>query len=124
MPLTLRRVIAGCLKDIDRYDPSGDRWARILMFDPAPFGKWLDEVEPVLTPNMRPISTPQKERHASRRQAALNAITALYPGKRPLGSVKTITGAVNAWLAQEDGGTVSEDTVSRALKHFHLYSIL
>jgi hypothetical protein len=120
MPLTLRRVIAGRLKHIERYDPSGDGWAKTLMFDPAAFGKWLDEVQPFLTPNRRPYSPPKPQRHASRRDAALEAMTALYPDKRPLGSIKTITSDINLWLAQMNGGCVSEDTVSRALKRFRL----
>lgn len=120
MLLTLRRVIAGRLNDIERYDPSADGWAKTMMFDPAAFRKWLDEVQPFLTPDRRPFSPPKPERHASRRNAALEAMTALYPDKRPLGSIKTITADINLWLARIDGGSVSADTVSRALERFRV----
>ncbi len=62
-----------------------------------------------------PIST---KRHAAQREAAVSALVELYPDKRPLPTIKVITGQINEWLRERGNIQVGEDTVSRALKGF------
>jgi hypothetical protein len=55
-------------------------------------------------------------RRASQRDATERAITALWPNGSPIGSLKTITAAINVWLKKQNASPVSEDTVSRVLR--------
>jgi len=98
--------------DLARY-----QWTRAITLDPRTFRKWLDGVQGALPlPARRPSR--RRKRRASRQEAALQALAALYPTRPPLGSIKKITDEVNRWLAEQGAGSVSEDTTSRALKRF------
>ena len=98
--------------DLARY-----QWTRAIMLEPRTFRKWLDGVQGALPlPARRPSR--RRKRRASRQEAALQALAALYPTRPPLGSIKKITDEVNRWLAEQGAGSVSEDTTSRALKRF------
>jgi hypothetical protein len=49
MPLTLRRIIEARRviepgRDMERYDPSCEGWAKMLLFNPEQFDKWLRKV--------------------------------------------------------------------------------
>lgn len=116
---TWRDVIAGAARAAARGDdPASYFWTRSIFLSPREFRDWLDQVYGTLDPE-KPFKREEiSPRRASRRAAALQALEALYPGGRPLGSIKTITVTVNEWLADRSGGRVSEDTVSRALKAF------
>jgi hypothetical protein len=114
-------LTCACFKD----DPKGDRWTD-LRFD----------AEDVLI--VWPLTTIQKQaeshaengtaepkadrararpaHRASQREAVECAIAALWPNGSPMGSVKTITAAINVWLKEQNASQVSEDTVSRVLR--------
>lgn len=98
--------------DLARY-----QWTRALWLNPRTFRKWLNGVQRALTLPVRRPSR-QRKRRASRLEAALCALATLYPTRSPLGSIKTITGEINRWLAKQRADSVSDDTTSRALKLF------
>jgi len=98
--------------DLARY-----QWTRAITLDPRTFRKCLNGVQPALTLPVRRPSRRRKSR-APQQEAALQALAALYPTRRPLGSIKTITAEINRWLVEQNAGSVSEDTTSRALKRF------
>jgi hypothetical protein len=114
--MTWRGLLAGAARAAARgSDPTTYGWMRTVMLSRATFGKYLDQARSELA--LVRSATPS-QRRASRRQAALEALHALYPTAKPLDSVKTITAKVNEWLAKRKEHGVSEDTVSRALKVF------
>jgi hypothetical protein len=98
--------------DLARY-----QWTRAITLDPRTFRKWLNGVQGALALPVRPPSRRRKSR-ASRLEAALQALAALYPTKPPLESIKAITAEINRWLVKQNVHGVSPDTTSRALKRF------
>jgi hypothetical protein len=112
---TWRNLLADAFYAAQRgRDPAKYGWTRAVMLSRATFGECLDQAQSALAPTTR--SARQSQRRASRLQAALEALRALYPTAKPLGSVKTITAEVAEWLAKQNEHGVSGDTVSRALK--------
>jgi hypothetical protein len=117
---TWRDLITGAAFAAARgSDPARYQWTRALFLDPRAAQKWLDRFQRQRSHPKYGAHHPRQTHRASRREAALVALKAIY-GTRddPLASIKTITAEVNQYLALRDGRPVSEDTVSRALKRF------
>jgi hypothetical protein len=117
---TWRDLITGAAFAAARgSDPARYQWTRALFLDPKAAQKWLDRFQRQRGHPKYGAHHPRQKRRASRLEAALVALNAIYRTRDdPLGSIKTITDKVNQYLASRDGGSVSEDTVSRALKRF------
>jgi hypothetical protein len=114
----LRLVTSGTVPDYfaHRY--------RMVMIHGAGFRRWLDgaaAASGLAAPTSEGVeSSVPSEWRRRQRQAALDALATLHALDPNIlhGSLKTITGKVNEWLAKQGRNPVSPDTVSRALKEF------